>query len=535
MGGDNQDLNLTIRAKDEATDTINKVQKSLGEVSQGMEKTGKASESMATSVFKGTLAYEALRKSVSLAVDFFKDSISESMEASRVMTQVRTNVKNAGFAYDELAPKLEEYSKNAVQLGFDDETAAQSLSKLLIVTKDYDQARALTNLSMDLAANKNISLEDATRGVIMVTQGNTKALKEYGIEMGDGATTADILVEAQKRVAGSAAEAASTAGGMAKTLNEEFANLKQNIGDELMPSIIDFFQIIKENKQTIIAMADTFIFLGKAVGFAAKGVVGFGKMIATGVSAAAETGTRYVANMAGGLNYLGLVSDETVKKTEDMADSWHETTKNAAEDALDLYDAVPKLNKTFDDTSKALAGVKNKADSAGQAIEKLQKIATGKQDIGTEIVDQEKKIADITEEIRSKTVEQEKNAKDANVDLERQYELSQEIFKLQADMVKEKEALERVKTSGLNVGPEVAEARRRAGLTEFERKIEDISSSDFGIKSIVMPSAAPSVGGTNINFNFSGTVAGDEGIKKIITDTINKLNRQTSLKTMAGV
>ena len=70
MAEDNQDLKLTIRAKDEATATIEKVNKSLGEVSNSMTKTGKSSESMATSVFKGTLAYDALKQSVRVAVDF---------------------------------------------------------------------------------------------------------------------------------------------------------------------------------------------------------------------------------------------------------------------------------------------------------------------------------------------------------------------------------------------------------------------------------------------------------------------------------
>lgn len=533
MGGDNQDLNLTIRAKDEATDTIKKVQKSLTEVTGAQDKAGKSSESMATSVFKGALAYDALRQGVTLAIGFFKDSIAESMEASRIMTQVQTNVKNAGFEYDKLADKLEAYGKNAVQLGFDDEVAAQSISKLLLVTKDYDQARALTNLSMDLARNKNIGLEEATKAITMVTQGNTKALKEYGIELGDTATTADILNEAQKKLKNSATDFATSAAGQAEVLRQEYGNLKQEIGDELMPEVVEFFNLIKENKAVILAFADAFIFLGKSVGFVAKGVVGFGKILATGVSATIESGTKYIANMAGGLNFLGIVSDKTVEKTEKWAQSWHETTEAAAEDALNLYDEIPKLNKSFDGTSEALSKVKNKADSAGGAIEKLKKIASGKQDLASEIVDQEQHIKDITEAIRAKTVEQEKASKAETLDLDAQYQLSQEIFKLQRDKTKEEEALARVKNSGLNITSELNEANRRAGLTDFERRVEDISSSNFGIRSIV-PAAPATPTGNVFNLNFNSTVAGDEGVKKIIKDTINSLNRATSLKTMAG-
>lgn len=532
MGGDNQDLNLTIRAKDEATDTIKKVQKSLTEVTGAQEKAGKSSDGMATSVFKGVLAYDALKQGVTLAIGFLKDSIGESMEASRVMAQVETNVKNAGFAYEKLAPKIKEYSEAALHLGFDDETAAQSLSKLLLVTKDYEQARALVNLSMDLAANKNIGLEEATKAIIMVTQGNTKALKEYGIELGDTATTAEILIEAQNKLKDAALNASKTSAGEIKKLKEEYSNLKQQIGDAVTPVLMEFVKAITDNMPVIIS--------------AVEGVITvFEKLFK-------------VANLATGriFEMLGAVSDY-VNATNDATDA---TLKYNLQ-ISDIVLAYNKLNKgqgitveqynkmaweeqraiirgsnykqTLGETSNALGKVANKAESAGKSIEKLQKIASGKQDIASEIVDQEKNIADITEAIRSKTVEQEKASKDATVDLEQQYQLSQEIFKLQADKVKEEEALARVKNSGLKIDTQIAEANRRSGLTDFERRIEDISANNFGVRSIV-PAGPQAPTGNVFNINFNSTVAGDEGVKKIIKDTINSLNRSTSLKTMGG-
>lgn len=368
----NEELKLTIRAKDEATATLKKVEKELDNVSAGMGKTKKSSEDMSTSIFKGAAMYDIFRTAVQGATAFFKESISESLEASRIMTQVETNVKNAGFAYDELAPKLKAYGENALKLGFDDEEAAQSVSKLLLVTKDYDQARALANLSMDLARAKNIDLTEATKAITMVTQGNTKALKEFGIEMGDNATTADILKEAQTKLAGATTNYAKTAGGQLASVTQEWANMKQEIGDQLMPTVIEFMNIVKENKATIVALADGFIFLGKAVGFVAKGVVGFGKIFATGISQAAETGTKHLSNIAWGLNKIGLVSDEAVKKTDTLALSWQETTKAAAEDALSLYTQVPKITATLDGTSDALGKVKNKAQSAGTGMSELK-------------------------------------------------------------------------------------------------------------------------------------------------------------------
>lgn len=526
MQGD-QDLNLTIRAKDEATDTINKVQKSLGEVSQGMKSTGKASDGMTASVFKGVLAYDALKKAVGLSIDFLKSSVNESIEAGRVMQQVETNVRNAGLAYDLLAPKIKAYSENAVQLGFDDETAAQSLSKLLIVTKDYEQARALANLSMDLARNKNIGLEEATKAILMVTQGNTKALREYGIEMGDNATTADILNEAQKKLKDSAIGFASTAAGQIATLGEEYSNIKQQIGDQLTPAIKELFDLIKENKETIVSLADAFVYVGKGVAFAIKGFVSLGKSIAFDLSQKAEKAADSLNFVAKGLNKFGILSDDSVKKTEGWAQSWHETTTAVGDDLVALYSDVPKLTKTLDGTSDALGKVKNRADSAGTSIEKLQKIASGKNDIATEIVDQQKKITDLEKELGEKSRDLYKSKQENSLTVQEQFDAEQEISKMKTDLEKEKKALETVKTSTPNIIPQLKEAERRASLTEFERKIEDIGVNAPGLAREVS-------GGTIINFHFNGSVAGDDGIKQIINDTIGKLNRQASLKTMAG-
>lgn len=242
-----RDLKISIEAVNNAKKTLTDVQSQLGNIT-------KANESVTASVFKAVASWDLLKKAMSTATQFLGSSVKESMETARMMAQVKINVENAGFAYDELAPKMKAVGDSALKLGFDDDVAQESLSRLLLVTKDMTQAQALFNLSMDLSRNKNISLEEATKAITLVTQGNSRALKELGIDLKDGATTAELLIEAQEKLKGSAGGFADTTAGKMATLNQQWDNMKQQIGDGITPAISKFLGVVQSNMPTIIEL-----------------------------------------------------------------------------------------------------------------------------------------------------------------------------------------------------------------------------------------------------------------------------------------
>lgn len=559
MGGD-QDLNLTIRAKDEATETIKKVEKSLGDITQAQDKAGKSSESMATAVFKGTLAYDALKQGVSFAIGFLKESIQESMEASRVQAQLGAVLKSTGGAAGVSAEEVLKLSSALQkQTTYGDEAITSVQNMLLTFTKiksDVFPEATKTVLDMSTALgqdtkNSAIQLGKALNDPIV----GVSALRKVGVTFNETQqetikklVESGKMMEAQKIIlkelavefGGSAEAEANSFGGAIKQLTNEISDIKEEIGNELMPQVNDFVKILKDNRETLLTFADGFIFLGKAVGFVAKGFIGFGKIFATGISAAAEKGTKDLSTVTWALNKLGLVSDEAVKKADNLAYSWQQTTKNMVEDGLDLYDEIPKLNSSLDGTSKSFDGIEESASKAGDSIEaakkkleKFQKIASGKDDVASAIVEQEQLIDDISKEIREKSAERDQALNYETFDFEKGEQLKKELNDLQIEKNREEDALARVKNSGLQIDPQITEARRRSGLTDFERSIEDISSNNFGVRSIV-PAGDPFPSGNTFTINFNSTVAGDEGVKKIIKDTINSLNRATSLKTMGG-
>jgi DNA repair exonuclease SbcCD ATPase subunit len=248
-----RELKISVKAVNDAQKTLTEVKNDLARVIDQMGKTSKSSESLATSVFKGVASWDILKKSINSTIGFLKSSFTEGVTAEKQMAQVATNVRNAGLEYEKLAPAIKEASDKAKELGFSGGLASESLSRFLLVTKNATQSQALLSLAMDLSRNKGIDLADATRAVLAVTQGNSKALREYGIELGDNATTADVLTEAQNKLRDSAKDFAGTTAGKLEILNEKWNDMKEQIGEALTPAVTKFMQYLTDNLPIIQA------------------------------------------------------------------------------------------------------------------------------------------------------------------------------------------------------------------------------------------------------------------------------------------
>ena len=218
--------------------------------------------SLQKDIVSSLAAYDLFKKGVQMVGGFLESSIQESIKASATMAQVKVNVQNAGLAYEKISPQLDEYSKKQIQMGFDDEATALSVSKLMLITGDYNKALKLNQLAMDLSRSKGIDLETATKAIALVTQGNIKALKEYGIELGESATISDVLNEAQQKLSGSAKAYSETIAGKMDIVKQQWDNIKQAVGDRLQPTMITLFDTLEKNLPEITSMFEG---LGTAV------------------------------------------------------------------------------------------------------------------------------------------------------------------------------------------------------------------------------------------------------------------------------
>lgn len=238
-------LTLVIDAQNNAEAALSNLRGSLDNVKGKLESMSGA--------FKGMAAAggAALAGITAIGVKSLKDYA----DAEAAMTIANTNIENAinslskaqlsaitGFdntatAISSVKDTMDQASKAAVRLGFDDEATAQSFSKLFAITKDTSQANKDLALAMDLARNQNISLEAATSAVAKAHTGATRELKDFGVKLKEGATYAEIAAALNEKVGGSAEKAATTAKVKMEALSITMGNLSENIGSALMPAV----------------------------------------------------------------------------------------------------------------------------------------------------------------------------------------------------------------------------------------------------------------------------------------------------------
>jgi len=151
-----------------------------------------------------------------------------------------------------------------------------------------------------------------------------------------------------------------------------------------------------------------------------------------------------------------------------------------------------KVKSTMQSAADSLNEVGNKIVEITQKISDLNtqyaKDNLGiKQDYASAYVEQEQKVSDLAKEFADKKVEY--NTKmNESVDSDNIASHNNEMAKLQADYdatkatyEKEKTALDERKTIEIAYQNEVAEARRRASMTEFQRTIEDLNQKKMAL------------------------------------------------------
>lgn len=208
----------------------------INSASGNMDKLGSVAKKLGTALVAAFAAREIIA--------FGKASFEAFGEAEAAMTRVETVLRTMGKAAEANLPKIQELSKAAVKLGFDDEAAAESITKFYQRTNDLTKAQELNALAMDLARAKSIDLSDATNMVNMVLSGNGKVLKQYGIDIKETATPLEALGQLHVAVGGQAEAFAQTTQGALQRLNIEFGNLQEAVGELLAKALLPMVQAL---------------------------------------------------------------------------------------------------------------------------------------------------------------------------------------------------------------------------------------------------------------------------------------------------
>ncbi len=190
---------------------------------------------MTPNLRKGALALGAVAAAGTVMLNDWK---SAAMGAEVEMARFDATLKATGKSTDAVRESILKAADAAVQLGFDDEEAANVLANFFQRTNDVTQATNLNNTAMDLARKKNIGLSEAANLVTQVLSGNGRVLKQYGIDIKESASPLEALAQLQDVVAGQSTAYMETAAGKSERLGIVIANLKENLGAALLPIMV---------------------------------------------------------------------------------------------------------------------------------------------------------------------------------------------------------------------------------------------------------------------------------------------------------
>ena len=235
-----QEIEILVKLKDEVTEGFKKlstnVKKSGDDLSGSFRLTGASMASLQRVIVGGAAVAGAA------LAGFLISSAKSAGEAQVAMARVEATLKTMGEAAVKNKEQILKAADAAVRLGFDDEDAAESITKMYQRTGDLTKATQLNNLAMDLARAKNIDLLDATNLVGQVLSGNGRILKQYGIEISDSLPPLQALKELQKQVGGQAEAFSQTFQGQMQVLSVNFQNIKETIGQVLIDALGPFIQ-----------------------------------------------------------------------------------------------------------------------------------------------------------------------------------------------------------------------------------------------------------------------------------------------------
>jgi hypothetical protein len=230
--GSDQNLNIVVRLKDEASKNFDTLKGKLDGMQKSMTPATDASKKLA-------LGFAAVGTA---AIGFGTMAVKSAMEAEVQMAKFDAKMKTVKGGTEEARKAILDRANAVVKMGFDDEAAANNMANLFQRTGDVNKAMELNNLAMDLARDKNISLTDAGNMVGMVMSGNARALKQYGIEIDDSLTPMQALEQLQGKVTGQADAYTKTLQGQKDVLSNTWDNFLQVVGEKLLPVLTTLLQ-----------------------------------------------------------------------------------------------------------------------------------------------------------------------------------------------------------------------------------------------------------------------------------------------------
>jgi uncharacterized protein YukE len=237
--------------------SVGQNQRNVGNYTSALDKLG----ATFTSVGQRILAYVSIYAIINTVKNFFSSATDAALEADRAAHVLQGTLDNLGRsdAFDRIKIKATELMDRFKI--FDDEEILGVFTKLITYGKlTENQMDALLPVIINFAAKSGRSLEESATVIIKAIEGQGKALREFGIDIKDAKTESErlalIMDELGKRVNGAADAFGDSTQGKIQATKIRIGELKEEIGDKLIPVWSKLLNVVNEFLGAINKVAD---------------------------------------------------------------------------------------------------------------------------------------------------------------------------------------------------------------------------------------------------------------------------------------
>lgn len=265
------------RATDEAVSKAGKLDGGLKNLGKGMV------------LGAGIKAFDLLTGAIDGSIGMLFDAQKAFQEDQVSQEQLANSLKNNIPNWDGNTAGVEAYAAAQGRLGFADDEVRASIGQLVGVTHDLTEAQNLNSLAQDLARAKGIDLAQATDIITKAHEGNGRALKAMGIDIGGAKTATELLAAVTKNANGAAETFAATSAGKTRASQVKVGEAMERVGaivDKVasvaLPILADAFEAVVGVVEKVIDVAAPLVGffvrifqgVGGAVRTAMNGVIG---------------------------------------------------------------------------------------------------------------------------------------------------------------------------------------------------------------------------------------------------------------------
>ena len=230
----------------------------------------------------GNAAASLAKKLAALGVgvllgQFFKSAVEEAAAAEDAMAGLEQAVLNSGTSFRQFAPDVEAVVAQMTRLTkFTDDDLYRALTRMVGISGDAQGSLKNLGLVADLAAFKNIGLEESATIVGKAMNGNVTAFNKLGVA-GKDATT--VLETARGSFGGFATKEGATFSGTLARLSNNWGEFQEAVGrailsnesvrsvsGKLVDTLVSLAQWVDHNSASFTGFIDQTIALGTQIG-----------------------------------------------------------------------------------------------------------------------------------------------------------------------------------------------------------------------------------------------------------------------------